>query len=156
VATVDFNFTQAVDPLTVGTGDITVSQGTVTNAQVMSAQVVRYTISGLNAEGALNVNMPNGAVADLSANPVGPYSTSFTVDVSTTSFPVPLTSVTPRGSLNYSGNTTGNVNIVGDTDAFTLNLDAGQSISAIVTPAPGLQPSVNITGPGATNQTASG
>lgn len=155
-ADIDFNFSNAVKASTVGTSDISVSQGTVTNAQVISAQVVRYTVSGLNTEGTLNVNMAGGAVTDTSDVAVGSYAASYGVDLVTSAFTTPLTPVNPRGSLSFNGSTTGTINVGGDGDAFTINLDAGQVLSATLAPAAGLQPNLNLTGPGGTNLTVNG
>lgn len=136
----------------IGTNDITLSQGAVTNAQLQGPQTVRYTLSGVTAEGALNVNMANGAVTDTSANPVGPFAASYTVDVVTTDFLVPLTAASPTGSLIYTGSVDGTVNTSTDTDAYTINLDAGQAVTVLVSPASTLRPSINLSGPGGVNQ----
>ena len=50
-------------------------------------------------------------------------------------FPVPLTPINPGGSLIYSGTVSGAINPVGDTDTYTLTLDAGQTISVVEQPS---------------------
>ncbi len=60
-------------------------------------------------------------------------------------FPAPLTPVAPLGSLVYDQTTSGIINPAGDTDAFTLNVDPGQTITVLVTPTTaGLQPTVQL------------
>jgi len=155
VTQIDFTFSAAVAAGTIGTNDITLSQGTVTKAELQSAQTVRYTLAGITAEGTLNVSMAAGAVTDTSANPVGPFAGNYTVDVGTEAFPVPLLAAAPVGSLTYTGSVAGTVNTGTDTDAYTVILDAGQAVTALVTPAAGLRPAITLTGPGGVNQSFS-
>lgn len=54
---------------------------------------------------------------------------NFQVDATTASFPVPLILVDPEGSLIYRGSATGLFNFPSDTDSFTIDLDAGQTLS---------------------------
>ena len=83
----------------------------------------------------------------------GSFSVTVAMDVETQTFPVPLVPVQPLGSLIYQSPTpaTGTWRYAGDTDSFTINLDAGQVLAvdarAITT---GLQPTVSVTGPGGT------
>jgi hypothetical protein len=153
-ATLTFTFTQPVNAATVGTGDITVSSGTVTNA-TSSGSTATYTISGLNSETALTVNMAASAVASTTGNNVGAFNGNYTVDLTTATFPT-LTAAVPQGSLLYTNTTSASINTTADTDSFTLDLAAGQRIGAVVTPVAGLQPVVTLTGPGGTNVSASG
>ena len=76
------------------------------------------------------------------------------VDYTTQPFTTPLQATAPAGSLVYSGSVSGNVGFAGDMDNFTLNLDAGQTLSLTVTPDAVLRPTITVTGPG-TNATAS-
>ena len=71
--------------------------------------------------------------------------------VGATPFPTPLTSVAPSGSLIYSGSaSTTNIAAGSDTDSFTISLDAGQTITALVHPASGLQPTIQLCDPSGT------
>jgi hypothetical protein len=65
----------------------------------------------------------------------------------TVPYPLPLTAVAPLGSLVYDPSASGTIGSAGDTDSFTLNLDAGQTVSLDVTAASGLQPTVVLLGP---------
>ena len=65
----------------------------------------------------------------------------------TTPFPTPLTAVLPAGSLIYTGSTSGTIASPGETDAFSLNLDADQTITSDVVPGATLQPTVSVRNP---------
>src|SRR5207248_2752184 len=65
-------------------------------------------------------------------------------------FPTPLAAQSPRGSLIYSGTTTGVIGAAGDTDSFTINLDAGQTLTVVAHPTTAtLRPAISVLGPGA-------
>src|SRR5258708_1745047 len=66
---------------------------------------------------------------------------------SVTAYPTPLTAINPSGSLIYDPSTSGLINNPGDTDSFTVNLAAGQTISAVAHPvAAGLEPTLTAYG----------
>src|SRR5262249_8982581 len=72
----------------------------------------------------------------------------YQVDVGTAPVPTPLTSEAPRGSLIYDTSLAGLINFAQDTDTFTVSLDAGQTVTLLVTPtADGLRPTVRLVGP---------
>ena len=48
----------------------------------------------------------------------------------------------------YNGTAAGTIGLATDSDSFTIDLDAGQTLTALLHPAAGLQPTVSITGPG--------
>ena len=63
-------------------------------------------------------------------------------------YPTPLTFKNPLGSLIYDPTLAGIVTFTGDTDDFTLGVDAGQTISILVSPGgAGLQPTVQLLDP---------
>jgi hypothetical protein len=148
--TCDVMFNEAIDPTTAGVGNLTLSQGTVTAATVLPGNTtVRYTITGLTTEGTLTISLPASKVTDQFQNPgFTPFSGSYQVDVGMTSFPTPLTAIAPLGSMVYDRSTPGVINFAGDTDTFTLNIDAGQTIALQVSPtSAGLQPTVQLLDP---------
>src|SRR6185295_11587842 len=63
-------------------------------------------------------------------------------------FPTPFVEVSPAGSQVYDKATSDTITSVGDSDTFTLTLDPGQSLSVTVDGYNGLQPMVQISGPG--------
>ncbi len=153
--TLDLTFAADVNVATIGTNDLTLSQGTVTAANLQATNVVRYTLSGLTAEAAVNVTLPAGAVQNLSSIGNDAFAATYTVDVDTTSMSTPLVATSAGGVLSYTGLTTGTVNTTSDTDAFTLNLDADQSVSVQLLPSAGLRATLTLIGPGGVNQTTS-
>ena len=78
----------------------------------------------------------------------GDFFVQFTLDSATKAFPTPLAARQPLGSLVYAGSTSTNIGLAGDTDSFTINLDAGQSLTVIADPSGSLQPTISVTGPG--------
>ncbi len=153
--TLDLTFAADVNPGSIGTDDLVLSKGTVTGANLQSTNVVRYTLSGLTAETAVNVTLPSGAVQNLSSTGNDAFAASYNVDVDTGSITTPLVATSAGGILSYTGLTTGTVNTTSDTDAFTLSLDADQSVSVQLLPSAGLRATLTLTGPGGVNQTAS-
>lgn len=67
-------------------------------------------------------------------SPGGDYALSFSMDVASGAFPVPLTARDPIGSLVYEGQTTGVIASSGDEDLYTIALDAGQRLSVGLDP----------------------
>ena len=62
-----------------------------------------------------------------------PFTVAFQVDVTSLSYPTPLELVPPPASLIYQAPVTGRFHAVGDVDTFTLEIDAGQTISLRLT-----------------------
>ena len=148
-ATLQVSFNEAYDPNSVGTSNLTLSQGTVTGFTLSADHTsVTYALSGLS-EGSVMVSIPAGALTDAYGNPmqVG-YSATYGVDIGTAPFPTPLAPLNPAGSLVFQGSASGLINVASDTDTFTLAADPGQTITVLVTPASsGLQPSVQLLDP---------
>lgn len=59
----------------------------------------------------------------------GDFVVSFSTDVETGPFVVPLQAVGPTGTLAYRGVTTGILGVAGDNDSFVMALDAGQTLT---------------------------
>ena len=100
-------------------------------------------LAGNAMDGEFNGTLPSGdGVAG------GSFVTTVNLDLATEPFGTPLSSETPSGSLIYDATITRRITYVGDTDSFTINLDAGQTLSAVVHPtATGLMPSISISDP---------
>lgn len=151
---VDVTFSANVNVGTVGTNDLSLSSGSVTAAQVLGPNIVRYTLSGLNTEGAVTLTMPTNAVFDTGGNGVNSFVANYDVDYTTTAFPT-LLSVGSRGTMHYSGTASGIVQSASDTDAFTVSLEAGQTVSVVLTGGATLRGAMSLTGPGGVNASAS-
>ena len=149
--TYDVTFNDPVTPSSVTTSSLVlsgISGATVTGATVLPGDMtVRFTIDGATTEGTLAASIASGAITDPAGNAGIAFSARYLVDIGTVAFPVPLVAVNPLGSLVYTGSTTGVINPAGDTDSFTIVLDAGQTLTADVAPTAALQPTLTITGP---------
>lgn len=149
-ATFDVTFNEPVDPTSVQATDLTLSGvagAAVTGVTVLPGNTTaRFTISGIAAEGTLTASIAVGAVTDAFGNPGASFSANYPVDIGTVPYPVPLTAENPRGSLIYDPTASGAVSFAGDTDAFTVAVDSGQTITVVVT-ATGLQPTIQVIGP---------
>ena len=155
-------FSEPVAPDSVTTGSLMVSGisgATVTGVTLSTDDMTAtFTIDGITTEGTLTASIPTGAIPDQYGFPIAAFSARYLVDITTIAFPGPLTAVNPSGSLVYQGSADGNVQWSTDTDSFTINLDAGQTLTADVTPNMssdgvtriGLEPTVTITGPDGT------
>jgi subtilase family serine protease len=143
-------FNQPIDPSTVNISNLTLSQGTVSAVNVLAGDTtVQYTVSGLLYEGTLTASIAAGALNDANGNPLlTAYSGSFGIDVVSVPLPTPFTSAAPGGSLIYTdAGVSGGIQFLGDTDSYTVNLNANQTISVTVTGSQTLQPTVQVTDP---------
>lgn len=149
--TLTVNFNEPIDFASVTPSDLEVSQGTVTGVTQTDADTVRFTFGVGLAEGPLHVNFKPGAIRDLFGFPNEFFTASFSLDINTVPFPAPLTPIAPLGSLAYEGQIDGLINVEADTDSFTIDLEPGMRVTALVTPSStSLQPTVKILSP--TNQ----
>jgi subtilisin family serine protease len=145
----DVHFNLPYDPTTIGTSNLTLSQGTVKAATAVDATTVRYTLSGIVDEGPLTASMAAGAVTDQFGNPMLPFSATYNPDIITAALPTP-TPVNPLGSLIYETQYPHKAIIspAGDTANFTVAVNAGQTLAVVVHPLdPTLQPTVQLIGP---------
>ena len=153
--TLTIHLNEPVDPSTIGIDDLVLNQGRVVGAEAVDVDGdgnvdldwVRYTLDEILSEGTLAVVVPAGALADEYGNPIVKYQGSFELDFGTVPLPVPLARQQPWGSLVYSGTVTGSIRDGEDTDSFTLDLAAGQGITAVVDPDSGLQPTIKVFDP---------
>jgi len=143
--TVDFN--EPYHAGTLGTDDLSVSRGTVVQADVVDADTVDYTIGDLFDEGPVAYVFASGALTDPYGNPMLSHAGSFDTDADVTAYPTPLEPEMPRGSLVYDPSVTAWITPVGDTDTFTLDVDDGQTITVVVDPEAGLRPQVELRDP---------
>lgn len=140
------HFNEPFDPKTVSTSNLTLSQGTVTSAQVLDAQTIDYTLSGITTEGALTVRIAAGALTDLYGNPNVAYQANYTVSIGQIPFPTPLRSRGTLGSWVYDTSASATITPPDDVDGYTITLNPHQQISVVVTPTTpgGLKPHVEL------------
>ena len=148
--TYDVIFNEPVDPASVQTSDLQLSGiagSAVTAAGVLPGNTtVRFTLN-VPIEGALTAAIPAGAITDAFGNAGAAFTGGYVVDIGTVPYPTPLLAKNPQGSLIYDPSIGGNIGFAGDTDSFTLAIDPGQTVTAIVTGSGGLQPSVELRNP---------
>lgn len=151
---VDVTFNETVNSASVQASDLTVSRGTVVGAEVLpgNGRTVRFSLAGLTTSGPVTVTLNAGSVADAFGNsgPASPVTVQYGVNTLANVFPVPLTALSPLGSLAYTGSTTGAIATPGEVDPFTLSVDAGQTITIVVTPgsaASSLRPTLLLRNP---------
>jgi hypothetical protein len=129
----DLFFSEQFDATTINTGNITVSQGNVTAATVLSntggVYEVDYTISNINQSEKVNYSMAAGAINDADGNPVLAYASNFLAYVPVLAYPTPLDSKPPTGSLIYDPSVSGTILAVGLTESYTISLNAGQTLT---------------------------
>jgi hypothetical protein len=142
--TYDVNFNEPVAPASVSLDDLTLGLGTVLAAVALDADTVRYTIGGITTDTTFTIGIAAGKLTDAFGNPNVPFGASYSADITTVPFPVPLLPVSPLGSLVYTGNTAANLGTAGDRDSFTISVDPGQLLTIIVDPAAALAVQVNL------------
>jgi methionine-rich copper-binding protein CopC len=155
LTSVNVHFNEAYAPATIGASNLTLNQGSVAGFALIDSQTVQYTLSGINNPGTLSIGMAAGTVTDTFGNPGPAYSGSLLLNGGPTAFPAPLTQTSPAGSLVYQSSLNGSVLFAGNTVAYTLAVAAGQTLSIVVTPAPGLQPQIALAGPGVNTSASS-
>jgi hypothetical protein len=79
----------------------------------------------------------------------GNFVVNFDLDIATAAYPTPLAVKAPLGSLVYDPSVTLLIHPSGDTDQLTIELDPGQTITVVVDPATGLQPTIELRDPAA-------
>jgi subtilisin family serine protease len=158
LTSLDVNLNEVVDPNSVSESDLTLSQGSATGFSLQNGgTTIRFTLSGITSEGTLNASIAAGALTDGFGNPNQAFAGSYSLDIGTIPFPTPLVSVAPLGSLIYDPPYAGLLH-AGDTDSFTINVDAGQTITVVVDPSAALRPTITLSGPlgGFASATAAG
>jgi hypothetical protein len=150
--TYDVNFNMAVDPASVHTNSLSLSgiPGAFVSAVTVLAgnTTARFTLAGVTTEATLTASIAAAAITDTYGNPIAAFSGTYNVDIPVQAFPTHLGGTTPSGSLVYSRSTSDSVNGPADGESYTLNVNAGQTITVLVTPTnPALQPMVQVTDP---------
>ncbi|HEX4792574.1 MAG TPA: M36 family metallopeptidase [Humisphaera sp.] len=146
MTTLDVTFSGPVSPNSIDPFVLVPSRGSIVSASLLNATTVRYQLAGLNSEGPLTITLPTGAVKDADGNDSAAFSESLAVDIVSTPFPSPFFAEIPAAPLIWERTTTGTIAPAGDSDSFTLNLDAGQTLSALVSAADGseLRPKIDL------------
>lgn len=151
LATLKVHLNEPVLASSIQTGDLVISQGSVDSAGLdpadLTGKTIVFGLSGILSEGTLSASIAAGTLTDAFGNPNLAYSSSYTLDIGTIPYATPLVPITPLGSLIYDPSMSGIIQPASDTDSFTINVDAGQTITVIVNPSDTLQPTVALSGP---------
>jgi hypothetical protein len=144
--TYDVNFNEPVDPGSVQATDLAltgIAGSSVSGVSMLAGNTTaRFTLS-VPTEGALTATIAAGNVADPFGNPNAAFSAVYTVDAGTAPFP-PLTAKVPLGSLIYDPSVPGSISSASDVDIYSLAVDTEQTITAFLTPAASLQPTIRL------------
>jgi subtilisin family serine protease len=155
LALLDVHLNEPVAPSSVQTTDLVLSQGAVTAVAVSDdRKTISFTLSGITSESTLTARIAAGALTDAFGNPNQAFSGNYTLDIGTIPFPTPLAPVAPLGSLVFRSGFGGVIAPASDTDSFTIDVDAGQTISVLVMPSAGLRPTITLNDPLAGSVTA--
>lgn len=123
--TVQFN--EAYRSSSIGTSNLSLSQGTVTGYTLVNSTTVTYSLSGLTSAGSLTVKIAAGAILDADGGAGAAFSASYLLSTG-------FTAELPVGSLAYESETGGDIASQGATDVYSVNIAAGQTITVIVDP----------------------
>jgi len=146
-----FSYDPATSLLTVEFADLPDDSYTLT---LLSGTGRFEDLVGNDLDGAPSFPLPSG-----DGNPGGDFVVSFIADGDTVPYPVPLAPKPPLGSLIYDPSVDAAIAPGGDTDRFTVDVDAGQTITVLADPHGALQPVIRLQDPGGawgTPETAGG
>jgi Bacterial pre-peptidase C-terminal domain len=152
--TYDVNFSEAIAAASLQTTDLVLSG--IAGAFVSAVSLLpgnttaRFTLSGIASDAILTASIAAGAITDVFGNIGSAFTANYIVDIASTLFPVALSPRRPAGSLVYEATASGIVTPAGDSDSFTINVDAGQTITVIARPntVTTLRPTITLLDPG--------
>lgn len=143
-------FNEPINPASVNATDLIVSTGTVTAATLINPTTIRYDLLGVDDEsiGVWTAVLPEGAISDLFGFGNEVYVGALGIDGGTVTL-----STQPSAAANSSfvqqlpQTLTGVINPAGDSDEFSIDLDADQTLTAVVIPQNSLHVSVELLSP---------
>jgi len=141
-----FDFNEAMDWSSFERADLQLSRGLFSYASWIDADTVDCIVSGLGAEGAVDVQLLAGSLRDVYGNSVGGYSGTFYLDYAAEVFPT-LQPVLPEGSLIQQQSLAREISYSADVDRFSVTLGAGELLSVVLDPATTLRGTVEVWGP---------
>ena len=134
VTQIDVTFNEPIDAASLGLDDLVLSEGTVTLAEAVGPSAARYTVSGIETEGDVDVSLTSSSVTDAFGNPMAPFAATFELDVDERAL-ANFLRVEPFGSLvSESVGNFGRFGTAADVDTLTVDLVAGETLLAVVHP----------------------
>ncbi|MFI5379361.1 MAG: CARDB domain-containing protein, partial [Tepidisphaerales bacterium] len=80
-ATINVVLSEAIDPASVSTADLLIDGGSaVTGAHLIDGRTIQFTVTIPDVTATYNLSIPAGSIKSLSAQPIGAYSTTLSVD----------------------------------------------------------------------------
>lgn len=135
--TIQIDFSEPILPSSLSHRDLVLSDGRVKSYNVIDADSVSYTLTGISSESELTVALPAGSVADTDGFPNQPFSTTFILDRDTSSLAVRWDTVAPLGARARRTTVSGIWHQGADTDAYEVGFESGQLLSLILSPQAG-------------------
>ncbi len=163
--TVEFEFNEALATAGLGPEDVTLFEAT--SGATMNANQVSYdadtqtlavtfndvpegelTLTLLSSSSALRDTVGNLLDGNADGTAGDPYVLHFSAEDPVVPFATPLAPVRPDGSLVYDATQAGVFNAPGDEDAYSIELEAGQTATLILVPQSGtIQAELELLGP---------
>jgi PKD repeat protein len=161
LTTIEVNFDGPVNPATVAPSDLVINRGTAMGVTVVDPDTLRFDVANVPlADGTMTIQINSGSIRDTSNNPILPFFGQYQLDsgLGPTPLPTTLSPRLPSGALIhgtfFNGSNAGTVSGVltgsADTDDFTLALDAGQTLSLLVSGSPAVQATIELIAPDGT------
>ena len=136
-------FNEAGTELTISFRDVLLAED-IYSVTLTSGDDSFQDLVGLDLDGEFSGTLPSGNGLE-----GGDFVIQISVDAPTRQLPVPLTAIEPLGSLIYQTPhaSSGVIAPGSDTDDFTIELDANQTVTLLVGASAGLQPMVSLFDP---------
>jgi hypothetical protein len=123
-------FSESILLSSVAAEDLQVDGQPADSVMVIDDRTIEFDLTSANhGDGTYHVSMTADAVTSVSGSQLLPFAATFQADV----LP-PLQPVQPLGSLIYDPPGTGHFSATADVDTFNLTLDAGQTVTVVLTP----------------------
>ncbi|MEE8450983.1 MAG: pre-peptidase C-terminal domain-containing protein, partial [Thermoguttaceae bacterium] len=136
--TVDFNDSVLLSSL--DASDLTISGIPAVAVTIVDHDTAVFDLPSTTLIDWDNVRIAAGAILDLQGTPIEPFGVDLTLP-----FPPPVNAKAPLGSLIYQSELTGAaIDHWGDTDAFTIDVDPGQTMTVEITNDGWLEATVEI------------
>lgn len=147
VTSLDFTFNEPIDFSSVDPEDITLTQGSATWVEQISATTVRFHLDGVvdESSGSVNITMQSNLVNDS----FGYGNTQFLMVLSLDNPPIEVPSFLPIGvpggkAYRIPAPISGSINPSGDSDEYLVSLDGNQRLTVSVDPDSSLHPLIEV------------
>jgi len=146
----DVQFSEALDPSTVSANDLVTSAGSVTGATLIAPDTIRFTLTGVDDEsiGAWTAVIYEDSLKDAFGFSNQTFVGALGIDAgSVTLNSVPSAAAGSSLVERLPTQLSGVINPSGDSDEFSIDLDAGQTLTAVVNTAVTLHAGIEFISP---------